>query len=72
MGGLNGLGAFQVSDGPTDLEDPVISPSAQAELGECRFQEPLPFPAHVAELLELLCALPVTQTTSDLGMYIGI
>ncbi len=46
MGGLNFLGAFQVSYGSTHLEDPVVGAGAQAELGNGRFQESLPFPAH--------------------------
>ena len=56
MGRLNTFGAFQVSYRSTHLKDPVIGPGAQAELGDGRFQEPLPFPAHL------------TQTRSDLGM----
>ncbi len=57
MGRLNILGAFQVSYGPTNLEDPVVRPGAQAELGDGRFQESLPFLAYL------------TQTRSELGMY---
>ncbi len=54
MGGLNILGPFQVCDGPTHLKDPVVRPGAHAEFGDGRFQEPLPFAAHL------------TQTRSDL------
>ena len=58
MGRLNILGALQIRYGSTHLKHPVVRPSAQAELGDGRFQEPLPFPAH----------LP--QTRSDLGMEV--
>ena len=56
MGGLNILGAFQVSYRSTHLEDPVVRPGAHAELGDGRVQEALPFPAHL------------TRTRSDLGV----
>ena len=70
MGGLNILGTFQVSYRSTHLEDPVVRPGAHAELGDGRFQEPLPLPAHLTEASELPCAHPITQTASDLATYI--
>jgi len=54
MGGLNILGTFQVSYRSTHLKDPVVRSGAQAELGDGRFHEPLPFPAHLTEPLEFL------------------
>ncbi len=44
MGRLNILGTLQVSYRSTHLEDPVVRPGAHAELGDGRFQEPLPLP----------------------------
>ena len=64
MGGVNILGTFQVSDGPAHLKDSVVRPGAQAELGDRRFQEPLPFPAHLTQPVEFLCL--------HLGIQIGV
>ena len=55
MRGLNILGPFQVCNGPADLEDPVVGPGAQAELGDGQLQELLPFPAHFTKAPELPC-----------------
>ncbi len=55
MGWLNIIGTFQVSYRSTHLKDPVVRSGAQSELGEGRFQAPLPTPAPLTEPLEFLC-----------------
>jgi hypothetical protein len=52
------LGARQIRDRPGHLERPVVGPRAESQLGDGRFEEPLPVPVDPTKALDLFRAHP--------------